>query len=152
MLADQSDRAHQVGAKLKCMCGGCDQSAAKCYHVGGSYSGPCETAQREIKEIDAQIAQGKNDDQILQAMIAEYGPLAYVEPPKSGFGLVAWLMPMLYLLAGTALVVVVMKRWRKRAPASVAAAPAAAGANEGIQVTPELLARARELAKRETED
>lgn len=152
VLADQNDRAHQVGAKLKCMCGGCDQSAAKCYHVGGSYSGPCDTAKQEIKEIDAQIAQGKSDAQILQTMIAEYGPLAYVEPPKSGFGLVAWLMPILYLLAGTALVIVIMKRWRKRAAASVTAAPAAAGVNGGVQVTPELLARARELAQRETED
>ena len=151
LRADQNDRAHQVGAKLKCVCGGCDQSAAKCYHVGGSYSGPCDTAKQEIKEIDAQIAQGKSDDQILQAMIAEYGPLAYVEPPKSGFGLLAWLMPILYLLVGTALVIVVMKRWRKR-PASVTTAPAAAGANGGVQLTPELLARARELAQRETED
>lgn len=150
LLADQNDRAHQVGAKLKCMCGGCDQSAAKCYHVGGSYSGPCDTAKQEIKEIDAQIAQGKSDDQILQAMIAEYGPLAYVEPPKSGFGLVAWIMPAFYLLAGTALVIVIMKRWRKR-PA-VSAARAAAGPSGGVQVTPELLARARELAQRETED
>jgi cytochrome c-type biogenesis protein CcmH len=151
LLADQNDRAHQVGAKLKCMCGGCDQSAAKCYHVGGAYSGPCDTAKQEIKEIDAQIAQGKSDDQILQAMIAEYGPLAYVEPPKSGFGLVAWLMPILYLFAGTALVIVIMKRWRKR-PAPVTGAPAAAGVNGGVQVTPELLARAREVARRETED
>ena len=150
VLADQNDRAHQVGAKLKCMCGGCDQSAAKCYHVGGSYSGPCDTAKQEIKEIEAQIALGKSDDQILKAMIAEYGPLAYVEPPKSGFGLVAWIMPVLYLLAGTALVIVIMKRWRSRPAAS--ATPAAAGANGGAQVTPELLARARELARRETED
>ena len=150
VFADQNDRAHQVGAKLKCMCGGCDQSAAKCYHVGGSYSGPCDTAKQEIKEIDEQIAKGKSDDQVLQALIAEYGPLAYVEPPKSGFGLVAWLMPVLYLLAGTVLVIVIMRRWRKRPPMN--AAPAAAGANGGVQVTPELLARARELAQRETED
>src|SRR5215470_1769704 len=151
VFADQNDRAHQVGAKLKCMCGGCDQSAAKCYHVGGSYSGPCDTAKQEIKEIDAQIAQGKSDEQILQAMIAEYGPLAYVEPPKSGFGLVAWLMPIMYLLAGTALVIVIMKRWRKR-PTPLTASPAASGASSGIQLTPELLARARELAQRETEE
>jgi len=150
VFADQNDRAHQVGAKLKCMCGGCDQSAAKCYHVGGSYSGPCDTAKQEIKEIDEQIAEGKSDDQVLQALIAEYGPLAYVEPPKSGFGLVAWLMPVLYLLAGTVLVIVIMRRWRKRPPMN--ATPAAAGANSGVQVTPELLARARELAQRETED
>src|SRR5215475_5605600 len=81
VLADQNDRAHQIGAKLKCMCGGCDQSAAKCYHVGGAYSGPCETAKQQIKEIEGHIAEGKSDDQVLQALIAEYGPLAYVEPP-----------------------------------------------------------------------
>jgi cytochrome c-type biogenesis protein CcmH len=154
LLADQNDRAHQIGAKLKCMCGGCDQSAAKCYHVGGAYSGPCGTAKEMLKEIDAHIAQGKNDEQTLQAMIAEYGPLAYLEPPKSGFGLVAWLMPILYLLGGTGLVIVIMKRWRRR-PAAIAGAAMAAGTGGGhasVNVTPELLARARELARHETED
>src|SRR5215470_15396639 len=147
MVADQNDRAHQIGAKLKCMCGGCDQSAAKCYHVGGKYSGPCDVAKQEIKQIDDQIAQGKSDEQAMQAMIAEYGPLAYVEPPKSGFGLVAWLMPVLYLVAGTALVILIMKRWRKR-PAAVGTAAAGAGAGGGIHVTPEQLERAREQARR----
>jgi cytochrome c-type biogenesis protein CcmH/NrfF len=151
IVADQNDRAHQIGAKLKCMCGGCDQSAAKCYHVGGQYSGPCDVAKQEIKQIEDQIAQGKGDEQVLQAMIAQYGPLAYVEPPKSGFGLVAWLMPVLYLLAGTALVILIMKRWRKR-PRAARTAPAGAGAGGGIAVTPELLERARAQARRETED
>jgi cytochrome c-type biogenesis protein CcmH len=146
--ADQNDRTHQIGSRLKCTCGGCDQAAGKCYHVGGSYSGPCGTAKTMLKEIDDHIAEGKTDDQVLQAMIAEYGPLAYVEPPKSGFGLVAWIMPVLYLLAGTGLVILVMKRWRKR-PAAMAAAGTAAG---GFEVTPEQLARARELAERETEE
>lgn len=146
-VADQNDRTHQIGSKLKCMCNGCEQAAGKCYHVGGAYSGPCNTAKTMLKEIDAQIAKGMSDEQVLQAMIAQYGPLAYVEPPKSGFGLVAWLMPILYLLGGLALVVVVMKRWRKR--------PVAAGAatNVGnVSVSPDLLARAREQAQRETED
>jgi cytochrome c-type biogenesis protein CcmH/NrfF len=147
LLADQSDRAHQIGAKLKCTCGGCDQAAGKCYHVGGTYSGPCDTAKTMLKEIDSHIASGMNDDQVLKAMIQEYGPLAYVEPPKTGFGLVAWLMPVVYLLGGTALVVVVMKRWRKR-PLK----PRAELAGNGTRVSPELLARAREQARRETEE
>ena len=146
--ADQNDRTHQIGSKLRCMCSGCEQSAGRCYHVGGAYSGPCGTAKAMLKEIDGHIAQGKTDDQIMQAMIAEYGQRAYVEPPKTGFGLVAWLMPILYLLGGTGMVIVVMKRWRKR-PAVVAATP---GAGAGIRVSPEQLARARELAQRETED
>src|ERR1043166_2156478 len=147
LLADQSDRTHQIGSKLKCMCSGCDQAAGKCYHVGGAYSGPCDTAKTMLREIDTHIAAGMNDQQVLDAMIKEYGPLAYVEPPRSGFGLVAWLMPILYLLGGLALVVVVMKRWRKR-PVAAAALPGAGEAH----VSPELLARAREQAQRETEE
>jgi cytochrome c-type biogenesis protein CcmH/NrfF len=147
LLADQSDRTHQIGSKLKCMCNGCDQAAGKCYHVGGAYSGPCDTAKTMLKEIDTHIAAGKTDEQVLQAMIQEYGPLAYVEPPKSGFGLVAWLMPILYLLGGTALVIMVMKRWRAR-PVAVVSAPGAGATH----VSPELLARAREQAQRETEE
>src|SRR5438445_6351381 len=147
LLADQSDRTHQIGSKLKCMCSGCDQAAGKCYHVGGAYSGPCDTAKTMLREIDTHIARGMTDEQVLKAMIQEYGPLAYVEPPKSGFGLVAWLTAMLYLLGGTALVIVVMKRWRKR-PVAVAATSSA----NGVRVSPELLARAREQAQRETEE
>ena len=147
LLADQSDRTHQIGAKIKCMCNGCDQAAAKCYHVGGEYSGPCDTAKTMLKKIDTQIATGKSDEQVLQAMIQEYGPLAYVEPPKSGFGLVAWLMPILYLFGGLGLVILVMKRWRNR-PVAIAAAPGLSG----VQISPELLARAREQAQRETEE
>ena len=145
LLADQADRTHQIGSKLKCMCNGCDQAAGKCYHVGGAYSGPCDTAKTMLKEIDTHIAAGMDDQQVLDAMIKQYGPLAYVEPPKTGFGLVAWLMPILYLLGGLALVVVVMKRWRKR-PVAIAS-----GAN-GVHVSPELLARARKQAQRETEE
>ncbi len=147
LLADQNDRTHQIGAKVKCMCNGCDQAAAKCYHTGGAYSGPCETAKTILKEIDAHIATGKTDEQVLQAMIQEYGPLAYVEPPKSGFGLVAWVMPILYLFGGLALVMVIITRWRKRT-AVVATAPGLSG----VRVSPELLARAREQAQRETEE
>ena len=147
LLADQSDRTHQIGSKLKCMCSGCDQAAGKCYHVGGAYSGPCDTAKTMLREIDTHIARGMTDEQVLKAMIQEYGPLAYVEPPKSGFGLVAWLMPILYLLGGTALVIVVMKRWRKR-PVAVAATSSATG----VRISPEVLARAREQAQRETEE
>jgi len=147
LLADQTDRTHQIGSKLKCMCNGCDQAAGKCYHVGGAYSGPCDTAKTMLKEIDTHIAAGLDDQQVLDAMIKQYGPLAYVEPPKTGFGLVAWLMPILYLLGGLALVVVVMKRWRKR-PVAIASAT---GAN-GVHVSPELLARARKQAQRETEE
>src|SRR5439155_331547 len=39
-----SDRAKQIGVKIKWMCGPCDMAAAICSHPGGEFSGPCGTA------------------------------------------------------------------------------------------------------------
>ncbi len=144
----QDDRAHQIGKKLKCMCGGCNDTAATCYHVGGAFSGPCGTAKGMLKKIDQQVARGDSDDLILQSFVQEYGQVALIEPPHSGIGRVAWAMPVVYLLVGGVLVVFVISRWRKRpAPAAqMAGAPSAAG------ISPELLEHARRRVAQETED
>jgi hypothetical protein len=140
------DHAHELGKRVKCSCGGCEQSAGTCYHVGGAFSGPCDLAKTMIGEIQGFLNKGLSDDQVIQAMIKQYGPGAYVEPPKEGFGLVAWLMPGVYLLAGAVLVLFVITRWRKR---GVAAEAAASGAKS---VSPEVLARARAMAQKATEE
>src|SRR5712664_2578967 len=80
----QQDRVHQVGKKLKCMCGGCNDTAATCYHVGGAFSGPCDTAKGMLKKIEQQVARGDSDDLILQSFVQELGQVALIEPPHSG--------------------------------------------------------------------
>ena len=140
------DHAHELGKLVKCSCGGCEQSAGTCYHVGGAFSGPCDLAKTMIKEIQGHLDKGLTDEQVIKAMIVEYGPGAYVEPPKTGFGLVAWVMPSLYLFAGALLVVFVIGRWRKRGVAAEAAAHDAPG------LSPELLERARLAARKATEE
>jgi cytochrome c-type biogenesis protein CcmH/NrfF len=71
----------------------------------------------------------------------------YAEPPKSGFSLVAWVMPTAYLVVGALLVIFVISRWLKKNPSAVRAGGAPAKA-----VSPELLERARRLAEQETEE
>src|SRR6266478_6814053 len=110
----QVDRTHQVGKKVKCMCGGCNDTAATCYHVGGAFSGPCGTAKGALKKIDERLAKGDSEDLILQSFVQEYGPVVYVEPPHSGFGQVVWAMPVVYLVVGSGLVALIISRWRKR--------------------------------------
>ncbi|MFI5104390.1 MAG: cytochrome c-type biogenesis protein CcmH, partial [Terriglobales bacterium] len=141
-----SERTKQVGAKLKCMCRGCDMPAATCSHPGGAFSGPCETAKMMLGEVDQHIAKGETDEQIMQAFAQQYGSLVYADPPKSGFSLVAWALPSIYLFVGTAVVILVIMRWRKR-PAQEAGS---AGGAPGISA--ELLERARAQASRETQD
>src|SRR6266851_7669924 len=144
----QDDRAHQIGKKLKCMCGGCNDTAVTCYHVGGAFSGPCGTAKGMLKKIEQQVTRGDSDDLIVQSFVQEYGQVALIEPPHSGIGRVAWAMPVVYLVVGGILVVFVISRWRKRP------APAAqtAGASSAAGISPELLEHARRRVAQETED
>ncbi|MEI4861583.1 cytochrome c-type biogenesis protein CcmH, partial [Klebsiella pneumoniae] len=64
-----------------------------------------------LQEVDQQAAKGENDEQIVQAFVQEYGTTVYAEPPKSGFSLVAWVMPTAYLVLGALVVIFVISRW-----------------------------------------
>jgi cytochrome c-type biogenesis protein CcmH len=134
-----SDRAHQIGGKFMCMCG-CNQVLSQCNHVG------CTVSTSMLKEVDQALARGDSEDAITQAFVQEFGTKVYAEPPHSGFSLVAWSMPAVYLAVGLVLVLFVINRWRRRPVHAVS--PAAN--NRGI--SDETLERARLRAARETQD
>src|SRR5713226_5816969 len=136
---DLSDRAKQIGGKFMCMCS-CSQVLTQCNHVG------CTTSAGMLKELDQALARGDSEDTITQMFVQEFGTKVYAEPPKSGFSLVAWALPSVYLFVGTGLVIFVIARWRKR-PVQQAAP---AGGTPGISA--EILERARAQASRETQD
>jgi len=146
--AQAPDHVHRLGTKVRCMCGGCNDSAGTCYHVGGAFSGPCETAQGMLRTIEQRIAKGDSDDLIIQSFVQEMGAAVLVEPPHTGFGGLAWWIPALAFVAGLALVLTVISRWRKR----LAPEPALAVAGGAHAVSPEMLERARAQAARDTED
>jgi cytochrome c-type biogenesis protein CcmH/NrfF len=134
-----SDRAKQIGGKFMCMCS-CNQVLTQCNHVG------CTTSAGMLKELDQSVARGDSEEVITQMFVQEFGTKVYAEPPKSGFSLVAWSLPGIYLLSGTILVVFVISRWRKPH-----GGPSPSAGNDS-QISPELLERARARAARETED
>src|ERR1700693_2145733 len=135
----QSDRAHQIAGKFMCMCN-CNQVLSQCNHVG------CTNSTAMLKEVDQAVARGDSEDVITQAFVQEFGTKVYAEPPHSGFSLVAWSMPAVYLAIGLVLVLFVISRWRKRPAHAVSGAPAGGG------ISPEMLGRARLRAARETQD
>ncbi|MGA2096816.1 MAG: cytochrome c-type biogenesis protein CcmH [Candidatus Acidiferrum sp.] len=144
----EPDHAHRLGMKVRCMCGGCNDSAGGCYHVGGAFSGPCDTAKGMLKTIDARIAKGDSDDLIVQSFVQEFGQAVLTEPPHNGFAGLAWWIPGLAFAAGLGLVIAVISRWRKR----LSPGPALAAAGNAPPVSHELLERARAQAARDTED
>ena len=139
LRAQQSDRAKQVGGKFMCMCG-CNQVLTQCNHVG------CTVSASMLKELDQAVARGDSETAITQAFVQEFGTKVYAEPPRSGFSLVAWMLPSIYLLLGTALVIFGIWRWHARG------VPQASSARSAPRFSAEDLERARRRVAQETED
>jgi cytochrome c-type biogenesis protein CcmH len=132
-----SDRAKQIGGKFMCMCGVCSQVLTECNHLG------CSASAAMLRELNQSLSRGDSEDAITQMFVQEFGTKVYAEPPKSGFSLVAWILPSVYLFVGAGVVILVISRWRKRPGPPAGNTP---------RIAPELLERARAQAARETED
>jgi cytochrome c-type biogenesis protein CcmH len=77
--------------------------------------GPQAEAQR--REIRRLIAQGKSEQQIKDALVAEYGERVLALPDDEGFDLAAYLVPIGAVGAALALLAVLLPRWRRSARA-----------------------------------
>jgi cytochrome c-type biogenesis protein CcmH len=78
-------------------------------------------AARQIKAlISRRIAAGDTKSEIKDRLVAEYGPQILAAPPRKGFDLLAWLLPIAGVLAGAALLGLLALRWSRREPAAAA--------------------------------
>lgn len=71
-------------------------------------------AQRMKQLIRQHIAAGWTEEQIKADLVDQFGPGVLAEPPKSGFDLLAWLLPLGLLVAGALGVGVVAWGWSRR--------------------------------------
>lgn len=101
-------RYSKLGHQLMCQCG-CGQVLIECNHVGCSYS------TRMLAELKEGIAKGETDKVILAGFTEKYGKTVLAAPTTEGFNLVAWIMPFVIFVLGTAGVVTVVRTWKRRA-------------------------------------
>ena len=67
--------------------------------------------------IRVRIAAGDTEQEIKDALVGEFGPGVLATPRKSGFGRLAWLLPLVALVAGAIAVGLRIRSWsRRRAP------------------------------------
>jgi len=70
-------------------------------------------AQRQKAFVARLIEEGKSEDEVKDALVAEYGDEVLATPKGSGFSLSAYVVPILaFLIAAVALAIGVM-RWRR---------------------------------------
>ena len=71
-------------------------------------------AQRMKQLIRQHIAAGWTEERIKAGLVDQFGPGVLAEPPKSGFDLLAWLLPLAGLLSAAAIVGYATWRWSRR--------------------------------------
>jgi cytochrome c-type biogenesis protein CcmH len=81
-------------------------------------------AQRMKGYIRERLAAGASEAQIKAELVDQFGPGVLAEPPKSGFDLLAWLVPFAVLVAGAVGVGLVAGAWSRRRGEGDAGPPA----------------------------
>jgi cytochrome c-type biogenesis protein CcmH len=71
-------------------------------------------ARRMKQIIRTRIAAGATEDQIKAELVAQFGAGVLAEPPKSGFDLLAWLVPLGLLGAGAVGIAALVWGWSRR--------------------------------------
>jgi cytochrome c-type biogenesis protein CcmH len=84
---------------------------------------PLEVAQSpqadsERAYIRTLIAQGETKPQILDNLVAQYGPAVLGKPPARGFNLAVYIIPPAILVLGAAILAFALPRWRRRTRAA----------------------------------
>jgi cytochrome c-type biogenesis protein CcmH/NrfF len=75
-------------------------------------------AERERAFIRSEIARGKSKDEIKAGLVERFGPAVLAMPDEEGFGLTAYLAPLLVGFLALAAVLLWMRRWRRPAAAT----------------------------------
>ena len=69
------------------------------------------TAEATRQDIQKRLSMGQTKSEIIQAYVAKYGEIILAVPEKSGFNLLAWLLPPVSLVGGSVLVYYAIARW-----------------------------------------
>jgi cytochrome c-type biogenesis protein CcmH/NrfF len=83
-------------------------------------------ADRQRAFIRTQVDKGLTKDEVKAVLVAEYGPDVLAMPQDEGIGRAAYLVPIVVVLGGVALLAVLLPRWRRREPAAAPASGAGA--------------------------
>jgi cytochrome c-type biogenesis protein CcmH len=92
---------------LHCQCG-CNLDVYTCRTTDFS----CEVSPAMHRDVMALVAGGYSAPEIIAAFTNVYGDRVLMAPPTRGFDIAAWITPFVALLAGIALVLVVLRRLR----------------------------------------
>ena len=84
----------------------------------------CEQWRDKIGEL---VDEGYTNQEVLDYFSTQYGTQVLQEPPRSGFTLILWVLPIIALVAGGAWLIYTMRGWSRQEPAPATAEPVSTG-------------------------
>jgi cytochrome c-type biogenesis protein CcmH len=100
----------EVEHRIRCQCG-CTLDVYTCRTTDFS----CQVSPSMHRDVMSLVAGGYSAQEILDAFVGVYGERVLMAPRASGFNLLGWAAPFIALGGGAALVVALLRNWR-RAP------------------------------------
>jgi cytochrome c-type biogenesis protein CcmH len=76
---------------------------------------PSEMATQMRAIIRERLAAGESPDAVQRYFVQRYGEWILLSPPRRGFNLLVWLLPLVAVAAGLAIVAILIARWTRRA-------------------------------------
>ncbi|NOZ75812.1 MAG: hypothetical protein GXO90_10670 [FCB group bacterium] len=71
----------------------------------------CSMSNQLTEEARTQLELTNNKDEVLEYFVSKYGEAILAAPTKSGFNLLAWVMPFLVLIGAGGGVIHLLKKW-----------------------------------------
>ena len=103
------ERVHEIGAGLRC---------PECLNLSVADS-PSSLAGEMRTEIETQLRAGRSPEQIRAFFIDRYGEWILLSPPRHGWNLLPWAVPIVGMLAGVAVWVGLVRRRAPKTPGEV---------------------------------
>ena len=100
-FAKPRDPAHEITSNLICPCS-CGEVLSGC---------TCETGKSMQATVENGIKAGKSKNEIVTALVSQYGEVIRGAPKAEGFNLIVWIAPFAATLAGFAIAFWILRRW-----------------------------------------
>jgi len=113
---------YEIASQLRCVV---------CQNLSVADS-PSEMASQMRGVIKERLAAGDRPEQVVRYFVDKYGEWVLLSPPRRGFTLLVWVVPVIAVLVGFGIVALLLRRWTRR-PAVAAAAPVDPAMSERIR-------------------
>ena len=126
--AARDEEVQTIASQLRCVV---------CQNLSVADS-PSEMAGQMRDLIRERLGAGDRPEQVMAYFVQRYGDWVLLAPPARGLNLVLWLAPFAAVVGGLALVLTLVRRWRRRPGSAEPAAVPAVGPGDRERLAAEL--------------